>query len=159
MTLTECFVRENIFVDFSAEVLYGDDQCYIDYPCRFPTVGFELMATEALITIADRIRKERGFRPMHPLDEYTDETCDNDGFYNFYVGLNGFSDTKVDSCIEFVVVNADSEDNVDTYTIELTEEEQIAIYNRLDEECRKHLGQSCEELLAEAQKRMEEDDT
>ncbi len=158
MNLTECFVRENIFVDFSAEVLYGDDQCYIDYPYRFPTVGFELMATSGLVEIADRIRKDKGYRPMHAMDEYTDDTCDNEGWYDFFIGLNGFSETKLDSSIEFVVVNADSEDNEETYTIDLTEEEQIAIYNRLDEECRKHLGQSCEELLAEARKRMEEDE-
>ena len=156
MTLTEGFVKDEVFIDFGAEVMYGDDQCYIDFPCRFPTVSFELMATNGLSQIADRIRKDAGFRPMHPLDEYTDETCDNDGWYDFYVGLNGFADNHMDSCVEFVVINSDSGDNEEMYTIDLTTEEQNAIYERLDEQCRKYLGKGCEELLAEARKRMEE---
>jgi hypothetical protein len=63
----------------------------------------------------------------------------------------------MDSCIEFVVVNSDSEDNEQLYTIDLTADEQDALYARLDEQCRKYLDKGCEELLAEARKRMEED--
>jgi hypothetical protein len=122
-------------------------------------VGFQLMATNGLTGIADRIRKDQGFRPMHPLDEYTNDTCDNDGWYDFYVGLNGFTDNHMDTCIEFVVVNSDSEDNEELYTIDLTKDEQAAIYSRLDEQCRKYLDKGCEELLAEARKRMEEDES
>ena len=157
MTLIEGFVRDEIFIDFGSEIMYGDDQCYLDYPCRFPTVEFQLMATNGLVQIADRIRKDAGYKPMHALDEYTDDTCDNDGWYDFYAGLNGFSDNHMDSCIEFVVVNADSEDNEELYTIDLTAEEQAAVYSALDRQCRDHLGKGCEELLAEAQKKMEED--
>ena len=157
MNLLEGFVRDEIYIDFGAEVMYGDDQCYIDYPCRFPTVGFQLMATNGLSQIADRIRKDAGFKPMHAMDEYMDDTCDNEGWYDFYVGINGFADNHMDSCIEFVVVNADSEDNEELYTIDLNGDEQAAVYARLDEQCRRYLGQSCEELLAEAKKRMEED--
>lgn len=157
MTLMEGFIRDEIYIDFGCEVMYGDDQCYIDYPCRFPTVGFQLVATNGLSRIADRIRKDAGFKPMHAMDEFTDDTCDNEGWYDWFIGLNAFSDNHMDSCIEFVVVNADSEDNEEMYTIDLTVDEQAAIYNRLDEQCRKYLGQSCEELLAEAKKRMEED--
>lgn len=157
MTLIEGFVRDEILIDFGAEIMYGDDQCYIDYPCRYPTVGFQLMATNGLSQIADRIRKDLGFAPMHPLDEYTDENCDNDGWYDFYIGLNGYSDNHMDSCNEFVVVNSDSPDNEEMYSIDLTGDEQAAIFNRLDEQCRKYEGKSCEELLTEARKRMEED--
>ena len=157
MTLIEGFARDAIFVDFGAEVLFGDDQCYLDYPCRFPTVGFELMATNGLVQIADRIRKDAGFKPMHAMDEFTEDTCDNDGWYDFYVGLNGFTDNHMDTCIEFYVVNADSEDNEELYTIDLTTEEQNAVYARLDEQCRKYLEKSCEDLLKEAEERMRED--
>ena len=138
MTLMEGFIRDEIFIDFGTEIMYGDDQAYIDYPVRFPTIGFQLMATSGLSRIADRIRKDKGFKPMHAMDEYTDDTCDNEGFYDFYIGLNGFSDTHMDNGIDFVVVNADSEDNEELYTIDLSEEEQVAVYNRLDEQCRKY---------------------
>lgn len=157
MTLMEGFVRDEVFIDFGAEVQYGDDQCYLDYPCRFPTVGFELMATNGLVQIADRIRKDAGFKPMHAMDEFTDDTCDNEGWYDFYVGLNGFTDNHMDTCIEFCVVNADSEDNEELYTIDLTTEEQNAVFVRLDEQCRKYLEKSCEDLLKEAEERMRED--
>jgi hypothetical protein len=60
MNLLEGFVRDEIYIDFGAELMYGDDQCYIDYPCRFPTVGFQLMATNGLSQIADRIRRMPG---------------------------------------------------------------------------------------------------
>ena len=157
MTLMEGFIRDEIFIDFGTEIMYGDDQAYIDYPVRFPTVGFQLMATSGLSRIADRIRKDRGMRPMHAMDEYTDDTCDNEGWYDFFIGLNGYADNHMDSCIDFVVVNADSEDNEELYTIDLSEEEQAAVYNRLDEQCRKYEGKSCEELLEEARRLMLED--
>ena len=157
MTLAEGFVKDEVFVDFGSEVMYGHDQCYVDYPCVFPTVGFQLMATNGLTQIADRIRKDAGFKPMHPMDEYNEETCDQDGFYNFYAGLNDWSNSKCDSCIEFVVVNSDSEDNEELYTIDLGKDEEVAMYNRLDEQCRQYLGKGCAELLSEAKNRMEED--
>lgn len=157
MTLIEGFVKDGICIDFGSEIMFGDDQCYLDYPCRFPTVGFQLVATNSLVQIADRIRKDAGFKPMYPMDEFTDDTCDNDGWYDFYVGINGYSDSRMDTCIEFIVVNADSDDNEGLYAIDLTAEEQAAVYTRLDEQCREHLGKGCVELLAEAQNKMEED--
>jgi hypothetical protein len=158
MTLIEGFVKDAVFIDFGADVLYGSDQCYIHYPCRFPTVSFQLMATNSLSQIADRIRKDMGFKPMHPMDEYTDATCDNDGWYDFYIGINGYAENHMDGCIEFVVINSDSNDNEQQYTIDLTTEEQDVIYVCLDEQCQSHQGKGCAELLAEARIQMEEDE-
>ncbi len=158
MTLLEGFVRDEIFIDFGADVLYGSDQCNVSFPCRFPTVTFQLMATNGLSQIADRIRKDLGFAPMHPMDEYTDDTCDNDGWYDFYVGINGYAENHMDSCIEFVVVNSNSLDCEERYSIDLTtEEEQDAVFKHLNEQCQKYLGKDCLDLLAEAQRQMEED--
>ena len=157
MTLAEGFVKDQVFIDFSADVLYGSDQVFISYPCRFPTVTFMLMATNGLVQISDRIRKDQGYAPMHAMDEYTDDNCDNNGWYDYYVEINGFSENHMGSCIEFCVVNSDSLDNEELYTIDLTQEEQEAVYRRLDEQCRKHLGKGCEELLSEAEAIMKED--
>lgn len=157
MNLIEGFVKDAVFVDFGSEIIYGSDQQNVNYPSVFPTVQFQLMATYGLSQIADRIRKDAGFNPMHPMDEFTDDTCDNEGWYDFYVGINGFTDNHMDSSIEFYVVNADSEDNEEKYTIDLTAEEQTAIYARLDEQCKRYLDKSCEELLAEAGKELEEE--
>ena len=154
MTLCEGFVRDEIYIDFGMEITYGEDQCNVDYPCRFPTVGFQLIATNGLCRIADRIRRDSGYRPMHAMDEFTDDDCDQEGWYFFFIGLNGFSQTHMDSCLEFVVVNSGSEDNGQTYQIDLTQEEQGIIYRRLDTQCREHLGKACDELLVEARKEM-----
>ena len=156
MNLIECFVKDTVFVDFGSDITYGFDQQNVDFPSRFPTVEFQLIATSGLCQIADRIRKDAGFKPMHPMDEFTDETCDNEGWYDFYVGINGFTDNHMDSGIEFYVVNADSEDNEARYSIDLTVEEQAAIYTWLDEQCKIYLGKGCEELLAEVGKELEE---
>ena len=55
------------------------------------------------------------------------------------------------------MVNADSEDNESRYFIDLTAEEQSAIYARLDEQCKRYLGKGCEGLLAEADKLLKEE--
>ena len=159
MKLVEAFLKDELFIDFGAEVMYGDDQMCLDYPYRFATVGFQLMATSGLAQIADRIRKDQGFKPMHPMDEFTDDTCDQNGWYDFYIGLNDWSSSKVDSCIDVIVVNSDSLDNEECYTIDLDGKEQEYVYARLDEQCRKYLGKSCEDLLVEARKAMEEDES
>ena len=158
MTLTEVFAKEHIFLDCGLEPMYGDDQCYISFPCRFATVNFQLMATNGLVELADRIRKDMGYKPMHAMDEYTEDTCDNDGWYDFYAGINDYAENRMDSCIQFVVVNADSEDNEQIYNIDLGADEQTAVFNRLDEQCREHLGKGCLELLSESRREMEEDE-
>ena len=156
MTLIEGVLKDHVFIDFGCEVIYGDDQIYLDNPTRFVTVGFQLISTNLLSEIVDRIRKEQGFKPFHPMDEYTDDTCDNEGWYDFYVSINDWDKTKVDTCIEAIVCNSRSADEGETYTIDLTTDEQTALYNRLDEQCRQYLGKSCAELLAESRQRMEE---
>ena len=151
----EKIIKDHIFIDFGAGALYGSDQMYLYYPRRFAVVSFLLMDTGLLTGLVDRIRKDAGFRPFHPVDEYTYEMCDHDGWYDFYIGLNDFDDTKVDTCIEAVVCNSTSEDEGCKYLIDLTPSEQAAVYRRLDEQCRLYLSKSCEDLLTEARKEME----
>ena len=157
MGMFERIINEQIFIDFGAEVMYGSDQMYVDYPVRFATVQFQLMDTALLSELADRIRKDAGFAPFHPMDEYTDEMCDQDGWYDFYIGLNDWDSTRVDTCIEAIVCNSRSADEGELYTIDLSPEEQGHLYCRLDEQCRKYLGKGCEELLAESRKEMEDE--
>ena len=150
MTLTEGIIKLGISIDFESEILYGQDQTYFSTPTKFPTVEFQLNDSMTLCKIADTIRKADGHKPMF-LDA---DEMDLNGWYNFYIGLNGFTDTKVDTHIEFVVVSEDADDNEWMYTIDLTEEEQRMIYDELDRQCKKKLGKGCEELLAEAEKEM-----
>ena len=150
MTLTEWFVQDSVFVDFGEEMIYGSDQVYVDYPRQYPTVVIPLYATEGLVRIADRLRKDCGFKPLHPVDEFTNETCDNEGWYDFGIGISAYPKNGTDSALCFVVVNADSKDNEAVYSIDLSEEERGVLYARLNEQCLKYLGKGCDALLEEA---------
>lgn len=156
MTLTENFIRDAIQLDSNAEVIYGSDEIFDTYPCRFPTVEFQLMATDALVEIADRIRMEKEYKPMHPRDGRIDDV-DSDGWYDFYIGISklpGDTDVHIDSSINFIVVNSDSDDNEDMYGIELTASEQEFLPEILNQQCRKYEGKIFAELLDEAEKEM-----
>lgn len=155
MGFLEAVVQDSISIDFGSEVTYGSDQVYNSYPCRFATVGFSLMPTTLLDMAADRIRKDMGFKPMHPVDEFTDEMCDQEGWYEYGICINDWNDTKCDSCIWFYVENSASDDNGQMYSIDLGREEQEAVYARLDAQCREYLGKSCAKLLQEARRELE----
>ena len=182
--LTESFINTEIFIDFNSKVLYGEDQANVCCPVRFPTVRFQLMPANGLIEIVDRLRYKLGFKPMYPInpvypvfpiypvverngnhnhnrcdndssDSCQCKECDDDGWYDFFISLNGFNDTHLDNCIEVVVAGSDSVDNEEVYTINLSEAEQKLLYIRFDEQCRKCVGKGCEELLEEAKEIME----
>ncbi|MBO5567987.1 MAG: hypothetical protein J6A79_03525 [Clostridia bacterium] len=155
MSLIETFFRENVFIDFGCDVSYGEDQVNVGYPVRFATVEIPLMATSELERIADRIRKEKGFKPIRPMDEFTERTCDLEGWYDFYVDLVSWPGYRCGSCITFVVANTEEADNEEMYSIDLTEEEQAYMYCRLDEQLLKYTGMSCAEHLVAATKEME----
>ena len=84
------------------------------------------------------------------------EALDNCGWYDFFISLNGYTNSRLDTCIAAVVAGSDSPDNEEMYTIDLSETEQELLYNRFDEQCRKYVGKGCEELLAEAEELMGE---
>ena len=163
-TLSENFINTEIFIDFDSELIYGEDQAYICCPKRFPTVRFQLKPTRGLVEIADGIRHKLGFKPMYPKKGCESKDCntctdcndiDCDGWYDFFISLNGFNDSHLDTCIAVVVAGSDSPDNEDMYTIDLSEDEQKLLYNRFDEQCRKNIDKTCEELLKEAEDMME----
>ena len=163
-TLSEDLINTEIFIDFDSELIYGEDQAYICCPKRFPTVRFQLMSTRGLVEIADGIRHKLGFKPMYPAQGCKSNDCnactdcndiDCDGWYDFFISLNGLNESHLDTCIAVVVAGSDSLDNEDMYTIDLSEDEQKMLYKRFDEQCRKNIDKTCEELLKEAEEMME----
>ena len=163
-TLSEDLINTEIFIDFDSELIYGEDQAYICCPKRFPTVRFQLMSTRGLVEIADGIRHKLGFKAMYPKKGCESKDCntctdcndiDCDGWYDFFISLNGLNESHLDTCIAVVVAGSDSLDNEDMYTIDLSEDEQKMLYKRFDEQCRKNIDKTCEELLKEAEEMME----
>lgn len=78
------FPIDAIQIDFDIDIEYGQDQAFISYPTVFPTVTFGLAATAELISMADQIT---GYG--------------KDAGYEFMIGINDFTLSKVDSCIQF----------------------------------------------------------
>ena len=141
LKLTDYFMRANIFVDPSNEIDYGWDQAYVDYPVTFPTVGLDIWGGEGLDSIVRIMQIEEGHEPVP-----------DDASIDYRVGLNTFTKSRVDTVILATVRENQAEQE---YIITLSEAEQAALYRQLDEQCREILGRSCEDLLAEARKRME----
>ena len=161
MKLFEILLRDSVFVDFGVDPHYSEDEVqdeeYGDGIFRFAVVEFELMPTDMLCKIADRLRKDKGFKPLRPMDEYTVENCDHDGMYRFYTGFNDWNNGKFDSRIRFAVYGSDSPDNGKIYNIQMTEEEAVATHDWLNQQFKKYLGKWSEDLLEEARRRMEDD--
>ena len=61
-----------------------------------------------------------------------------------WIGICGLPDRRIENCI-----------TVEEGEIELTEEEQDAVWAELDRQCKEHLGRGCEELLSESRERMD----
>ena len=127
-----------IILDLDNEILYGSDQAYISYPTRFATVTLPLQPAEDLRAAVNRLRA--GLAPVDDME--------------FFIGINDFTATKLDNCIEAIVTAADAPDAEDRYTIDLSEGDQREVFAVLDKECREKLGKGCEELLTEARRWM-----
>lgn len=142
--------KNTISIDPSVEVVYSSDQANVDYPVRFPTVSFGLYSTKDLDVEADAIRKSLGYLPMFD----TTGEYDEDGWYNFNISINGFTDTMVSNCIEFSVESPNADDDWKSYSIPLTIDEQIKVFNVLNKQCIEKFGQTCAEMLEEARQEM-----
>ena len=147
------FVKHNIYLDGNSEPWYDEDQAYISRPTRFPTVSFYVEASDGLTALADAIREAAGFLPMLPTETHP-ANYDMDGWYDFYIGINGFTADHMDSCIDCYVVSDSAEDNEAHYVLDIPEEARALIYQRLDEQAMEVFGKSCEELLTEATEEM-----
>ena len=103
----------------------------------FPTVTFRLKLTPELEKIAEEV----------------DKTADGTQEYVFYAGINNYSKSKTDNYLMLLVYQEDGDETL--HLIELKESAKEVLYERLDEQCRKKLGKSCDKLLKEAKKRIE----
>lgn len=118
-------------------VKYGFTQVNAVSSALFPTVTFRLKLTPELEKIAEKV----------------DKTADGTQEYVFYVSINNYSKSKTDDYLMLIVYQEDGDETL--HLIEFKEGAKEALYERLDEQCRKKLDKSCEKLLKEAKKRIE----
>ena len=120
----------------ASDVKYGSTQIVSSSSVLFPTVTFRLKLTPELERIAEKV----------------DKSADGSQEYVFYVSINNYTKSKTDNCLRLVVYQDDGDE--DLYLIELKDSAKGALYERLDDQCRKKLGKSCEKLLKEAKQRL-----
>lgn len=131
-------IKDNIYIDYDCMDFFdgctdfGYDQAYDSFPCVFPTACVKLGSCYGLDALADELRKKEGELPF--FDDSGD--YDYDGWYDFYINLNGYNNHHVDTCI-FARAYNDSGD----YYIDLSDDEQEYVYQCLNEEI------DCEQLL------------
>ena len=117
-------------------------------------VRFELWDGEPLPEIADDMRIKRGLLPLWDFEE-TGRECDEDSWYEFYIGINDWNEHHIDNAITVICQHGVDMVDYDDLLIPLSGEEQQLIYNSIDRQCRDILGKGCEELLADARKEIE----
>ena len=121
-------------------VKYGFTQINAVSSVLLPTVTFRLKLTPELEKIAEKV----------------DKTADGTQEYVFYVGINNYSQSKTDNYLMLVVYQEDGDEAL--HLIELKDGAKEVLYERLDDQCRKKLGKSCDKLLKEAKKRIKNSD-
>ena len=136
----------SVRIDRNAEVTYGQDQAFVTRPVVYPTVGFGLEACDALWELADAEEKAAGYDPVYgSLREGS-----RDNWYDFFIGLNGYNESHVDSCISVSVSYYGGEYDGPVIRIDLDREEQDLMFGMLDRECRRLYGKTALEMLEEA---------
>lgn len=157
MSVLEYIFENQIKVNWDAGYL-----AYSDYPeagseKKNARVELELYPTELLKRIADSIRMEKGITPREP-DSHChlcDQHCELNGGYKFTFDLNDYEQYKVDTFIFVEVTDPDAEDVCDLFNIDLSPDEQKLLYRMLDEQLKEY-GRSCEEMLEESRRKMED---
>jgi len=152
----DVFFSEGVAIDSYEEYLYGSDVVYDSYPVRFETVQFKLLDTLWLSLLADTVRSKEGYKPIIPSYEMKENEYDVEGWYDFYIGINGYSKSHVDSCMTFTVCNSEEDDNEWEYVISLDDDEAMLMYDVLNKECLRLFRKSCSDLLDESKNEMED---
>lgn len=130
--------------------IFGHDQAYNGAPVVFPVVWVDLLETAALDSLADDMREAEGCRTFFKGQcKNGCEHCNNDcdAWYRFMISLNGYTDSHTDNCIQVICENMTELDDMETFDIPLTVEEQNYIYDCIDRDLREMYGIGCEDAL------------
>ena len=143
-----------ILLDDNYEPYFRSDQANVHYPVRFATVTFRLLDPLGLCAAADKFVTMEGGRPLWFGDN---AVLDDSAWYEFYIGINGYTNSNVDGCIQFYIENSDQVIAPTMMSIPLSEEEQYEVRKALDKECQRVYGKSVDDFLEEAKELLKED--
>lgn len=144
MGITEYALKKNILIDPDRGVTYGYDTVYDSVPIKFETVAIPLVPTDMIYAMVQEMRIQNGI-------------TDPGGTMQVYTGLNGYTKSHVDSCIECFIDDPVSPDDNEFYYIDLDEREQKIVYDNLNEQLVAQTGKTAQEHLAEAARKLRDD--
>lgn len=148
---TSEFIKNNVFLDPACEACYDED-CAIENgkEKKYATANFALQSTDSLIELADRIRANLGYRPFYHWDGMQETELDEDGWYDFYIGLSEKNKYYVDDFIEIVVESDIADDDGHSYKYYLNEHQQETTARVINEQLWEYQESSIMQVLREA---------
>lgn len=144
------WVEENIRIDKNTLPEYGSDQMYVNYPKRFAVVTYGLESTDGLVQEAEEARIAEGPDPDLEDEEEVDDSERGAEDYEFELSVADIDGGRTDSSI--TVYDSVSES---VRSIDMTEAQQAAAYDRLSDQSKEIYGQDCRQLLDESNTYME----
>lgn len=148
---TDEFIKNNIFLDPACEPCY--DVEYVSEggsEKKYDTANFALQSTDNLIELADRIRADLGHKPFYHWDGMQETELDEDGWYNFYIGLSEKNKYYVDDFIEIVVESDIADDDGHSYKYYLSEHQRETTARVINEQLWEYQESSIMQVLREA---------
>lgn len=153
MSIIEYIFNRQIKVDFDKEYMLDFDFPDPGTNEKNAKVEIDLFPTDILNKLADDTRVKNGIIPGD-LMGYCSSSRQSRG-YRFTCELSDIEKYKVDPFILVEVHDSEAADDWNLFCIDLSSEEQKWLYQVLDGQF-KTVGKSCEDLLAEARKQMED---
>lgn len=132
----------NLKLEREFDPYMSHDQVFDSFPSVFPTLTLELLDTEPLNRIADKIRVENGCLPCY--DESGE--FDSEGYYRFFVTFYGVW-PGCENCIVFEYVGGHGE--TDEYEIPLTDHQRELLFASLNAQCEYEFGETAVDMMAE----------
>lgn len=137
----------NICICPDTDPEFSTDQMYVRTPIVFPQMRLELCDTIGLNEKADAIRMANGHLPCYGnIEKWGVRELDNDGIYRFFVTLYGVW-PGCENCIEAHYVGRHGE--IEEFQIELNEDQRLALFAMLNEQCCNAFGCSAVWMMLE----------
>lgn len=139
------YLDKVIVIDGESTPIEGTGQSYMSYPVVFPTITYSLVNTDGLTNIVNAIRKQDGHKME--ISDYSYESA---------IGINGYTDDFMDTCIEVAVTDEDASDYGESYIIDLNENDTVRanIRANLDNQLFHLYGKDINTLIKQATERM-----
>ena len=121
----------------------------------YANVEFRLKETKFLKNSAEFRRISEGLDRFFIWDEHEEEWI-IDGYYEFWIAISDRLKNRTEVCIRYSAFSYVTEQSEKVRIVRLSCKEQSFVLGQLNEQSKKLFGKTCDELLAEGRKRLEQ---